>query len=129
MADAKDIKIQQQIDADKRSVFIGNLEPGVTPEMIETHFKDCGIINRITLCDKNVKSSYSYAYVEFSSLPEKNLALLLNGTNLCSQKITVYRKKTNYARYKKNNATLGNITFHSKATAKKPMYSNGVCSK
>jgi len=36
-----------------RSVLIFQVDYAVTPEELQNHFKDCGVINRITiLCDK-----------------------------------------------------------------------------
>ncbi|GJJ07350.1 hypothetical protein Clacol_001551 [Clathrus columnatus] len=39
--------------ADLRSVYVGNVDYGATPEEIQAHFQSCGTINRVTiLCDK-----------------------------------------------------------------------------
>ncbi|KAI4256223.1 MAG: hypothetical protein LQ352_002180 [Teloschistes flavicans] len=90
-------------DIDARSIFVGNVDYGASPEEIQSHFQSCGSINRVTiLLDKftghpkgqgpyntnglNVLSmgaevaevSDRYAYVEFT---EPNLvaqALVLN---------------------------------------------------
>jgi len=38
---------------DSRSVYVGNVDYGTTPEELQTHFKGCGTINRVTIiCDK-----------------------------------------------------------------------------
>ena len=40
-------------EADGRSVYVGNVDYGSTPEELQEHFNSCGTINRITiLCDK-----------------------------------------------------------------------------
>jgi polyadenylate-binding protein 2 len=36
-------------DIDSRSVFVGNVDYSATPEEIQTHFKSCGSINRVTI--------------------------------------------------------------------------------
>ena len=36
-------------DVDSRSVFVGNVDYGATPEEIQTHFGTCGTINRVTI--------------------------------------------------------------------------------
>lgn len=40
-------------EADKKSIYIKNVDFSTTPEELDEHFKKCGDINRITiLCDK-----------------------------------------------------------------------------
>lgn len=40
-------------EADKKSIYIKNVDFSTTPEELEEHFKKCGDISRITiLCDK-----------------------------------------------------------------------------
>jgi polyadenylate-binding protein 2 len=40
-------------EAEKKSIYIKNVDFSTTPEELEEHFKKCGDINRITiLCDK-----------------------------------------------------------------------------
>jgi polyadenylate-binding protein 2 len=34
---------------DSRSVFVGNVDYGASPEEIQDHFKACGSINRVTI--------------------------------------------------------------------------------
>lgn len=38
---------------DSRSVYVGQVDYGATPEELQAHFQSCGTINRVTiLCDK-----------------------------------------------------------------------------
>lgn len=38
---------------DARSVYIGNVDYGASPEELQKHFESCGVIQRVTiLCDK-----------------------------------------------------------------------------
>lgn len=34
---------------DQRSVFVGNVDYGASPEEIQAHFQSCGSINRVTI--------------------------------------------------------------------------------
>ncbi|KAB8670382.1 hypothetical protein FH972_026295 [Carpinus fangiana] len=64
---------------DQRSVFVGNVDYGATPEEIQAHFQECGSINRVTiLLDKFSGHPKGYAYVEFSEPSLVNQALVLN---------------------------------------------------
>lgn len=36
-------------DVDSRSVFVGNVDYGASPEEIQAHFQSCGSINRVTI--------------------------------------------------------------------------------
>ena len=36
-------------DIDARSVFVGNVDYGASPEEIQAHFQTCGSINRVTI--------------------------------------------------------------------------------
>lgn len=45
---------ERREDIDSRSVFVGNVDYGASPEEIQDHFKSCGSINRVTiLLDKH----------------------------------------------------------------------------
>lgn len=36
-------------DIDARSIFVGNVDYGASPEEIQAHFTHCGAINRVTI--------------------------------------------------------------------------------
>lgn len=66
-------------DIDARSVFVGNVDYGASPEEIQAHFQSCGSINRVTiLLDKFTGHPKGYAYVEFSEPSLVTQALVLN---------------------------------------------------
>jgi polyadenylate-binding protein 2 len=45
---------ERREDIDSRSVFVGNVDYGASPEEIQNHFQSCGSINRVTiLLDKH----------------------------------------------------------------------------
>ncbi|XP_041256411.1 embryonic polyadenylate-binding protein 2 isoform X2 [Onychostruthus taczanowskii] len=44
---------KEKMEADQRSIYVGNVDYGGTAEELESHFNSCGQINRVTiLCDK-----------------------------------------------------------------------------
>ncbi|OLL23297.1 Polyadenylate-binding protein 2 [Neolecta irregularis DAH-3] len=103
----EEIDSESKDDVDARSIFVGNVDYGATPEEIQTHFQTCGTINRVTiLCDKftghpkgyhrpHARLTASYAYVEFS---EPNLvaqALVLNESLFRGRLLKVVAKRTN----------------------------------
>ncbi|TXT13651.1 hypothetical protein VHUM_01018 [Vanrija humicola] len=81
---------------DARSVYIGNVDYGATPEEIQGHFQACGTINRVTiLCDKFSGHPKGYAYVEFADPSIVQNALVLNESSFRGRIITVREKRTN----------------------------------
>ena len=49
-------------EVDARSVFVGNVDYGASPEEIQAHFQSCGSINRVTiLLDKFTGQPKGYA--------------------------------------------------------------------
>ncbi|KAL9632577.1 MAG: hypothetical protein Q9164_005237 [Protoblastenia rupestris] len=66
-------------DIDARSIFVGNVDYGASPEEIQAHFQSCGSINRVTiLLDKFTGHPKGYAYVEFTEPQLVAQALVLN---------------------------------------------------
>lgn len=66
-------------DIDSRSIFVGNVDYGASPEEIQAHFQNCGSINRVTiLLDKFTGNPKGFAYVEFSEPNLVTQALVLN---------------------------------------------------
>ncbi|KAG8144221.1 hypothetical protein E2320_001316, partial [Naja naja] len=44
---------EKKVEADQRSIYVGNVDYGGTAEELESYFNSCGQINRVTiLCDK-----------------------------------------------------------------------------
>lgn len=51
-------------DIDARSIFVGNVDYGASPEEIQAHFQSCGSINRVTiLLDKFTGQPKGWVYV------------------------------------------------------------------
>ncbi|TCD71339.1 hypothetical protein EIP91_011110 [Steccherinum ochraceum] len=72
---------EDRAQADSRSVFIGNVDYGSTPEEIQQHFQACGTINRVTiLCDKFTGHPKGFAYVEFAEPEFIDAALAMDNS-------------------------------------------------
>jgi len=83
-------------EVDKRSVYIGNVDYGSTPEEVQEHFKSCGQINRITIMvDKTTGHPKGFAYVEFADEQSVQNSLLLNGSLFRGRQLKVIQKRTN----------------------------------
>ncbi|KAI8346457.1 hypothetical protein B0O80DRAFT_518386 [Mortierella sp. GBAus27b] len=81
---------------DSRSIYVGNVDWGSTPEEIQAHFQSCGTINRITiLCDKWTGQPKGYAYVEFADASSVANAMVLNESLFRARLIKVTPKRTN----------------------------------
>jgi polyadenylate-binding protein 2 len=64
----KNTSIDQQAieEADKKSIYVKNVDFSTTPEELEDHFKKCGDIDRITiLCDKYTGQPKGYSNILF----------------------------------------------------------------
>ena len=83
-------------DVDARSVFVGNVDYGASPEEIQAHFQSIGSINRVTiLLDKFTGHPKGYAYVEFTEPSLVNEALVLDNSVFRSRNLKVVPKRTN----------------------------------
>jgi len=83
-------------DIDSRSIFVGNVDYGASPEEIQTHFQSCGSINRVTiLLDKFTGHPKGYAYVEFTEPTFVAQALVLNESVFRGRTLKVDPKRTN----------------------------------
>ncbi|NWS72334.1 EPAB2 protein, partial [Crotophaga sulcirostris] len=84
------------MEADQRSVYVGNVDYGGTAEELESHFNSCGEINRVTiLCDKFSGHPKGYAYIEFEEKSSVNAAVELHGSVFRGRVIKVLPKRTN----------------------------------
>lgn len=83
-------------EVDARSIYVGNVDYGSTPEELQTHFQTCGTINRITIvCDRWTGSPKGYAYVEFADPSHVQNAIALNESLFRNRLIKVIPKRTN----------------------------------
>ncbi|KAF5922637.1 hypothetical protein HPG69_018365, partial [Diceros bicornis minor] len=69
----------EKVQADHRSIYVGNVDYGGTAEELEAYFNHCGEIHRVTiLCDKFSGHPKGYAYIEFATESSAQAAVQLN---------------------------------------------------
>ncbi|XP_048736149.1 polyadenylate-binding protein 2-like [Ostrea edulis] len=87
---------EEKMDADNRSVYVGNVDYGATAEELEQHFHGCGSVNRVTiLCDKYTGHPKGFAYVEFADKDSVTTAQALDESLFRGRQIKVSVKRTN----------------------------------
>ncbi|KAK6480048.1 polyadenylate-binding protein 2-B isoform X1 [Huso huso] len=87
---------EEKVDADNRSVYVGNVDYGSTADELEVHFNGCGPVNRVTiLCDKFSGHPKGFAYIEFSDRDSVKTAMALDETLFRGRIIKVLPKRTN----------------------------------
>lgn len=82
-------------EADARSVYVGNVDYGCTPEELQQHFQGCGTVNRVTILADKFGSPKGFAYIEFLEAEAVSSAALLEGSELRGRQIKVSPKRTN----------------------------------
>lgn len=66
-------------DIDARSIFVGNVDYGASPEEIQAHFQSCGSINRVTiLLDKFSGHPKGLVFLRLALCPLLLIPLLLS---------------------------------------------------
>ncbi|NXH88766.1 PABP2 protein, partial [Edolisoma coerulescens] len=86
----------RKVEADQRSIYVGNVDYGGTAEELESHFNSCGHINRVTiLCDKFSGHPKGYAYIEFEEQSSVKAAVELDESVFRGRVIKVLPKRTN----------------------------------
>jgi len=93
---SENLQREDREDIDARSIFVGNVDYGATPEEIQAHFQSAGSINRVTiLLDKFTGHPKGYAYVEFTEPSLVAQALVLNESLFRGRNLKVVPKRTN----------------------------------
>eukprot|EP00731_Ephydatia_muelleri_P026920 Em0018g1020a len=88
--------IEEKMEMDTRSVYVGNVDYHATAEELGQHFHGCGAINRVTiLCDKYTGHPKGYAYVEFTDKDSIPNAQALDESLFKGRQIKVVAKRTN----------------------------------
>ncbi|XP_066289313.1 polyadenylate-binding protein 2-B-like isoform X2 [Branchiostoma lanceolatum] len=88
--------VEEKMEADGRSVYVGNVDYGATAEELEAHFHGCGSINRVTiLCDKFTGHPKGFAYIEFADKDSIETAKALDESLFRGRQIKVVPKRTN----------------------------------
>jgi polyadenylate-binding protein 2 len=87
---------EEKIEADGKSIYVGNVDYGATAEELEQHFHGCGSVNRVTiLCDKFSGHPKGFAYIEFADKDSVITAMALDDSLFRGRQIKVTPKRTN----------------------------------
>jgi len=87
---------EEKMEADQRSIYVGNVDYSATAQELEAHFHGCGSINRVTiLCDKFSGHPKGFAYVEFGDKDSVQTAMALDDSLFKGRQIKVVGKRTN----------------------------------
>lgn len=90
------LTLEEKIEVDARSIYVGNVDYGATAEELEQHFHGCGSINRVTiLCDKFSGHPKGFAYIEFTDKDSIQTAMALDESLFRGRQIKVMTKRTN----------------------------------
>uniref|UniRef100_A0A8D2DRY6 PABPN1 like, cytoplasmic n=1 Tax=Sciurus vulgaris TaxID=55149 RepID=A0A8D2DRY6_SCIVU len=88
---------KEKVEADHRSIYVGNVDYGGTARELEAHFHRCGEVHRVTiLCDKFSGHPKGYAYIEFASKSSAQAAMELDESVFRGRVIKVLPKRTNF---------------------------------
>ncbi|XP_056611814.1 embryonic polyadenylate-binding protein 2 [Triplophysa dalaica] len=87
---------EERIDADRRSIYVGNVDYGATADELEMYFNSCGHINRVTIpYNRFTGHPKGFAYIEFSDRDSVRTAMALDETLFRGRLIKVLPKRTN----------------------------------
>ncbi|XP_005073192.2 embryonic polyadenylate-binding protein 2 isoform X2 [Mesocricetus auratus] len=88
---------KEKVEADHRSVYVGNVDYGGSAAELGAYFSPCGEIHRVTiLCDKYSGHPKGYAYIEFASQKSVQAAVELDESTFRGRVIKVLPKRTNF---------------------------------
>merc|ERR1719300_1710658 len=88
--------LEEKVDADNRSIYVGQVDYSATAEELEQHFHGCGAVNRVTiLCDKFSGQPKGFAYIEFAEKESVDASMALEGSMFRDRQIKVMPKRTN----------------------------------
>uniref|UniRef100_U3FSR2 Embryonic polyadenylate-binding protein 2 n=1 Tax=Callithrix jacchus TaxID=9483 RepID=U3FSR2_CALJA len=88
---------EEKVEADHRSIYVGNVDYGGSAEELEAHFSCCGKVYRVTiLCDKFSGHPKGYAYIEFATKGSVQAAVQLDQSLFRGRVIKVLPKRTNF---------------------------------
>jgi len=89
------LTIEEKMEADTRSVYVGNVDYGATAEELEQHFHGCGAVVRVTIQYNKFGLPKGFAFIEFSDGESIGLAMALDETLFRGRQLKVMPKRTN----------------------------------
>ena len=73
------MSLEEKMEADASSIYVGNVDYGATAEELEAHFHGCGSVNQVTtVCDKFSGLAKGFAYIEFLDKESVRTSLALD---------------------------------------------------
>jgi len=92
----KSAAVKSGPEADKCSIYVGNVDYSTTTENLQELFAACGQLERVTIiCDKWTGQPKGFAYIQFASSDGVENAVLLDGSEFKGRVIKVTPKRTN----------------------------------
>jgi len=76
-----------------RTLYVGNIDPSITPEQLTTMFNQCGAVSFCRLTGGQSDNPNRYAFVEFETLSGSQRGLMLNGQVVAGQALRVGHSK------------------------------------
>ncbi|XP_041506953.1 embryonic polyadenylate-binding protein 2 isoform X2 [Microtus oregoni] len=114
---------KEKVEADHRSVYVGNVDYGGSAAELEAYFSHCGKIHRVTiLCDKFSGHPKGYAYIEFASQSAVQAAVELDESTFRGRIIKVLPKRTNFPGI--SSTDRGGLRTHSGSRAQPLLHSS-----
>jgi len=90
------LSLEEKMEVDARSIFVGNVDYSATADDLERHFHGCGSVNRVTiLTDKFTGHPKGFAYIEFADKESVTTAQALDESLFKGRQIKVTPKRTN----------------------------------
>nr|CAD7196187.1 unnamed protein product [Timema douglasi] len=84
------MSLEEKMEVDNRSIYVGNVDYGATAEELEQHFHGCGSINRVTiLCNKYDGHPKGFAYIEFAERDSVQTAMAMDESLFRGRQIKV----------------------------------------
>jgi polyadenylate-binding protein 2 len=89
-------KISEVDEVDHKSVYVGNVDFTSSTEEIREFFKECGVIERVTIpLDRYTQQPKGFAYLEFTDVSGVAKAQALNDSVFKGRKLKIIPKRTN----------------------------------
>lgn len=90
LASPLNMSLEEKMEVDNRSIYVGNVDYGATAEELEQHFHGCGSINRVTiLCNKFDGHPKGFAYIEFGERDSVQTAMAMDESLFRGRQIKV----------------------------------------
>lgn len=87
---------EEKIEADNRSIHVGNVDYSATEQDLQNHFHGCGAILRVTIPkNKFTGQPKGFAYIEFADRDMVEIAMAMDDSLFKGRQIKVIPKRTN----------------------------------